>query len=209
MTLTDKSVRDLLAAFSSTDPTPGGGSAAALASAVGASLLMMVARLPKTRTGSDDERLVLTKANAALAVVGKRLTDAIDADTAAYDRVVAAYKMPKASADEQSARKAAVQEALRAATEVPLSVVRLSAAALEQAVAVAAHGHRAAASDVGVAVALLRAGTHGARLNVEINLGGGSGAIYTRAAAAGPARVAHETGPAGGGGGGPTLSGPG
>jgi formiminotetrahydrofolate cyclodeaminase len=63
MLLTEKSVRELLAAFSSTDPTPGGGSAAALASAVGASLLMMVARLPKTRTASDDERLVLTKAS--------------------------------------------------------------------------------------------------------------------------------------------------
>ena len=54
---------------------------------------------------------------------------------------------------------------------MPLGVVRLSAAALDQAVAVAAHGHRAAASDVGVAVALLRAGARGARLNVEINIG--------------------------------------
>ena len=54
MSLTDKSVRDLLSAFSSSDPTPGGGSAAALASAVGASLLLMVTGLPKTRSGSAD-----------------------------------------------------------------------------------------------------------------------------------------------------------
>jgi formiminotetrahydrofolate cyclodeaminase len=100
--------------------------------------------------------------------------------------------MPKASADEQSSRKAAVQEALRAATEVPLGVVRLSAAALEQAVAVAGHGHRAAASDVGVAVALLRAGTRGARLNVEINLGGVADAAFTSAAAADTARLSDE-----------------
>jgi methenyltetrahydrofolate cyclohydrolase len=192
MSLTDKSIRDLLAAFSSTDPTPGGGSAAALASAVGASLLMMVARLPKTRTGSDEERLALTKANAALAVLGKRLTDAIDADSAAYDQVVAAYKLPKGSAGEQSARKTAIQEALRAATEVPLGVIRLSAAALDQAVAVAAIGHRAAASDVGVAVALLRAGTRGARLNVEINIGGVSDAVYTEAVATEAARLSDE-----------------
>jgi methenyltetrahydrofolate cyclohydrolase len=192
MSLTDKSIRDLLAAFSSTDPTPGGGSAAALASAVGASLLMMVARLPKTRTGSDEERLALTKANAALAVLGKRLTDAIDADSAAYDQVVAAYKLPKGSAGEQSARKTAIQEALRAATEVPLGVIRLSAAALDQAVAVAAIGHRAAASDVGVAVALLRAGTRGARLNVEINIGGVSDAVYTDAVATEAARLSDE-----------------
>ena len=189
MALTDLSVRDLLTAFSSTDPTPGGGSAAALASAVGASLLMMVARLPKTRAGSDDDRLALTKANAALAVLGMRLTEAIDADTAAYDQVVAAYKLPKGSADEQAARKAAIQEGLRAATEVPLGVIRHSAAALDQAVAVAAHGHRAAASDVGVAIALLRAGLQGARLNVEINIGGVADAAYTSAVAAEAARV--------------------
>ena len=178
MSLTDQSVRDLLTAFSSSDPTPGGGSAAALASAVGASLLMMVAGLPKTRTGSDEDRAALTTAGGVLAELRKGLTEAIDADTAAYDRVVAAYKMPKASPDEQAARKIAIQRALRGATEVPRGVVRLSAAALHQAIAVATHGHRAAASDVGVAVALLRAGARGARLNVEINIGSVSDAPY-------------------------------
>src|SRR5215471_1173745 len=98
MVLTDKSVRDLLSAFGSTDPTPGGGSAAALSSAIGASLLMMVAGLPKTRTGSDDDRARLTDAGAVLVDLRDRLTVAVDADTAAYDQVVAAYKMPKASA---------------------------------------------------------------------------------------------------------------
>src|ERR1700746_1096792 len=130
MSLIDRSVRDLLTAFSSSDPTPGGGSAAALSSAIGASLLMMVAALPKTRSGSDDDRARLTAAGAVLADLRDRLTEAVDADTAAYDHVVAAYKMPKASADEQSARKASIQRALRAATDVPLRVVRLSAAAL-------------------------------------------------------------------------------
>jgi methenyltetrahydrofolate cyclohydrolase len=184
MSLTDRSVRDLLTAFSSSDPTPGGGSAAALASAVGASLLMMVAGLPKTRAGSDEDRAALTAAGGVLAELRKGLTEAIDADTAAYDRVVAAYKMPKASPDEQAARKAAIQQALRGATEVPRGVVRLSAAALDQAIAVATHGHRAAASDVGVAVALLRAGARGARLNVEINIGSITDAGYTSAVTA-------------------------
>jgi len=192
MRLTDQSVRDLLTAFSSSDPTPGGGSASALASAVGASLLMMVAGLPKTRTGSDDDRAALTPAAGVLADIRNRLTDAIDADTAAYDQVVAAYKLPKSSADEQSARKAAIQQALRAATDVPLSVVRLSAAALEEAVTIAAHGHRAAASDVGVAVALLRAGTRGARLNVEINIGSISDAAFAAAVAEDTARLSDE-----------------
>jgi formiminotetrahydrofolate cyclodeaminase len=181
MSLTERTVRDLLTAFSSSDPTPGGGSAAALASATGASLLMMVAGLPKTRTGSDQERSALTRAAAALTDIRDRLTDAIDADSAAYDRVVAAYRMPKTTSDEQSARKQAIQEGLRAAIEVPLGVMRLSAAALDQAAAIAAHGHRAAGSDVGVAVALLRAGARGARLNVDVNTGSVSEAEYVEA----------------------------
>ena len=191
MALIDLRTRDLLTAFSSSDPTPGGGSAAALASAVGASLLMMVTQLPKTRSGSDEDRAALAEAGDALTGVRAQLTAAIDADTAAYDQVVAAYKLPKASADEQAARKAAIQQALRAATAVPLGVARLSAAALASASAIAAHGHRAAASDVGVAVALLRAGARGARLNVEINIGGLSDADYAAMTGVEIARLAE------------------
>jgi methenyltetrahydrofolate cyclohydrolase len=169
--LVDRSVRDLLSSFSSSDPTPGGGSASALAAAVGVSLLMMVAGLPKTRTESDDDRQALAAAHASLDRVRQSLVDAIDADTKAYDAVVAAYKLPKTTADEQTARKGAIQRALKTATDVPLGVVRASVDALAHARTVEAHGNRNAASDVGVAIALLRAGAHGARLNVEINLG--------------------------------------
>jgi methenyltetrahydrofolate cyclohydrolase len=193
MSLIDRSVRDLLTAFSSSDPTPGGGSAAALSSAIGASLLMMVAGLPKTRTGSDDDRARLSAAGAVLVDLRDRLTEAVDADTTAYDRVVAAYKMPKASAAEQSARTVAIQRALRAATDVPLGVVRLSDAALEQAAVVAAHGHKAAGSDVGVAIALLRAGLRGARLNVEINISSVTDAEYVDAVTAEIRRLADES----------------
>jgi formiminotetrahydrofolate cyclodeaminase len=181
MALIDGSVRDLLAAFSSAEPTPGGGSAAALASAVGASLLVMVASLPKTRGNTDEERTALQGASTALTGLQHQLSDAIDADTAAYDQVVAAYKQPKTTPEQQAARKAAVQRALRAATDVPLSVMRLSAAALEQAAVVAAHGLPSAASDVGVARNLLCAGATGARLNVEINLEGVRDAAYADA----------------------------
>jgi formiminotetrahydrofolate cyclodeaminase len=190
MSLIDLSTRDLLDAFASKDPTPGGGSASALASAVGASLLIMVAGLPKTFSGSDEDRAALTTVGAALEGIRAKLTAAIDADTAAYDRVVAAYTMPKTSDDEQSARKAAIQQALRAATDVPLDVVRQSAAALAEAIVVARHGHRAAASDAGVAVALLRAGARGAGLNVEINIGGVADPVYAGGASAELARWA-------------------
>jgi len=170
MLLVDRSVRDLLAAFSSSDPTPGGGSASALASAVGASLLIMVAGLPKTRDNSGDDRRALQAAATALSGSQRALTEAIDADTAAYDRVVAAYKLPKSTEAEQAARRAAVQDALRAATDVPLGVMRASVEALGQAAVVGARGNPSAASDVDVARALLLAGAAGARRNVETNL---------------------------------------
>src|SRR5215510_13905484 len=107
--LIDRSVRDILAAFSSSDPTPGGGSASALASALGTSLLIMVAALPKTRTGADAERAALAAATPTLVDLRDRLTGAIDADTTAYDRVVLAYKLPKATPDEQQTRKDEIQ----------------------------------------------------------------------------------------------------
>jgi formiminotetrahydrofolate cyclodeaminase len=168
--LVDQTVRDILASFSAPDPTPGGGSASALAAAVGVSLLMMVAGLAKTRNGSDDDRAALAGASAALAAIRDELTTAVDTDTAAYDEVVSAYKLSKTTSDEQQVRKAAIQRAMRTATDIPLSVMRLSAAALEHAAAVEAYGNPSASSDVGVAIALLNAGRHGARLNVESNL---------------------------------------
>ena len=168
--LRDLALRDLLDAFSRPDPTPGGGSAAALSSAVGASLLMMVAALPKTRHGSDADRDALAAAAGALAGIRDRLAASIDEDTAAYDGVVAAYRLPKGSADEQVARKAAIQRALRAATDVPLEVMRQSARALEEATVLAGHGYKPASSDVGVAIAMLMAGSAGAHLNVDVNL---------------------------------------
>lgn len=195
MALLDRSVRDLLKAFSSSDPTPGGGSASALAASVGASLLLMVAGLPKTRHNSDEDRAALEAAAAQLVGIRDQLAGAVDADTAAYDAVVAAYKRPKASDEEKQARTAAIQRALTGATDVPLRVMRLSAEALALAETVAAHGHAAAASDVGVAEALLRAGREGARLNVEINLGSIADAGYASAVRAEVARVTSPTRP--------------
>jgi methenyltetrahydrofolate cyclohydrolase len=184
--LVDRTFTDLLDAFSSADPTPGGGSASALACAVGASLLIMVSSLRKTRSGSEENRAALQAAAAALVGPRRQLTDAIDADTAAYDLVVAAYKRPK---DDPHARAAAIQEALRTATDVPLGVMRASVRALEQARVVAAHGYRSAASDVLVAVALLVAGTAGAGANVDVNLDAVADAVYRDAVRADAQRL--------------------
>lgn len=190
--LTSKPLRDVIAAFASSEPTPGGGSASALASSLGTSLLLMVASLPRTRTQSEDDRTALAFSAGALTGVQHQLTEAIDADSAAYGHVVAAYRQPKANDAEKGARQASVERALRLATDVPLGVMRLSVDALKQAQAVAAHGHRAASSDVGVALALLQAGLEGARLNVRVNLGGISDRAYAEAVTAESERLAGQ-----------------
>jgi formiminotetrahydrofolate cyclodeaminase len=132
--------------------------------------LLMVASLPKTRGNSEEDRAALASSATALREIREELAAAVDADAAAYDRVVAAYKLPKGTADERLARTAAIQTAMRQATDVPLGVMRLSARALGLAEIVAAHGLRAARSDTGVAIALLMAGTAGANLNVDANV---------------------------------------
>jgi methenyltetrahydrofolate cyclohydrolase len=192
MKLIDRSVRGILDDLSSAQPTPGGGSASALASAAGASLLMMVASLPKTRSGSDADRAALDAARVDLTALREQLADAIDKDAAAYDAVVAAFKLPKTSDAEQQARRRAIDAAMAGAIAVPLAVMRLTSEALRAAAIVARHGNRSAASDVGVAVALLRAGLHGARLNVDINVASLKDEARAQSARADAARFEHE-----------------
>lgn len=171
MFLTSLSVTSLLDAFASPDPTPGGGSAAALAGAMGASLLTMVAGMPKTKTGTPEAREALDGARTRLLSARAALIDLIDRDSAAYDLVVSAYRRPKGTDDEKAERKTAIQQAMRVATEVPLETATTCAAVLADAAIVGEHGNPNAASDVGTAIALLKAGIRGAELNVEINVG--------------------------------------
>jgi methenyltetrahydrofolate cyclohydrolase len=178
MKLTDLTVRELLAAFASSDPTPGGGSAAALSGAVGASLLAMVASLPKSRAATEEDRERLAYAGERCRTLADALTALVDRDSEAYDLVTAAYRRPKGTDEEKSSRSAAIQDALRAATDAPLEAMRACAAAIEQAPVIAQLGNAAASSDVGVGRALLGAGLHGARLNVDINLESVKDGVY-------------------------------
>jgi formiminotetrahydrofolate cyclodeaminase len=179
--LSDLTLVDLLAAFRASQPTPGGGSAAALAGAVGASLLAMVGGLPKShaKTEEDIERLAASQAQAAR--LSDRLSVLVDRDSEAYDMVVAAYALPKATEEEKRARSAQVQLALRGATDAPLDVMRACADAIEQGVVIAELGNRNAASDLQVGLELLLAAQRGARLNVEVNLGMLKDAAYVAA----------------------------
>jgi len=172
MALIDRTVTGLLDAFSSSDPTPGGGSASAMAGAMAASLLLMVAGMAKTKTNAASERDALDRAQPELAALRATLTALIDRDAAAYDMVVASYRKPKATDEEKAARKAAIQNAMHVATKIPLETMKACAALLRLAAIVSTNGNTNAASDMYVATLLAQAALKGARSNVDINLGG-------------------------------------
>ena len=171
-------VADLMDAFASTDPVPGGGSAAALAGAVGTSLLLMVAGMPKTRTGAPEETADLAEAASRLHPLRDSLLDLVDRDSDAYRQVMEAFRLAKESDEEKAARKQAIERATRVATEAPLNTMRACQQALRGAVFVARNGNRRTTSDVGVGVELLLAALRGARLNVDINLSSLEDAAY-------------------------------
>jgi methenyltetrahydrofolate cyclohydrolase len=164
------SLAQLLDAFASNQPVPGGGSAAALAGAVGASLLIMVAGLPKTRHGTDEERSALTAAAARLRPLRDELASLIDRDSEAYTSVINAYRLPRSTDAEQAARRDAIDEAMRAATEAPLATIRACERAMREAEVIASSGAASASSDVAVGIELLKTAARGAGMNVDTNL---------------------------------------
>ncbi len=170
MKLTERTVHDLLGAIRSPDPTPGGGSASALAGAMGASLLAMVATLPKSRATTAEDTARLLAAGERCTALSAELEAIVDRDSEAYDLVLAAYQKPHATDQDRAARSAAIQAAMRGAIAAPLAAMRACAAAAEQGVVVAGLGNPSAASDVQVGFELLGAGLRGARRNVDSNL---------------------------------------
>jgi methenyltetrahydrofolate cyclohydrolase len=193
MKLTDHRFTDLLTAFRSPEPAPGGGSAAALAGAVGASLLAMVAGLPKPRAAATEEVGRLSVAGARCVALSEGLAALVDRDSEAYLQVVAAFRLPKGTEQEKTDRTLRIQEGLRMATGVPLDVMRACAAAIDQAAVVAAFGNRNASTDVQVGLELLGAGLRGARLNVDVNLGSITDGRFAAAASEEAARLASTT----------------
>ena len=156
--------------LASADPTPGGGSAAALIGAMGAGLVRMVALLT---SGSPKFAHVAGRAH-EIAGGAQQLLDAfvgcIDEDAAAYDRVTAAYRLPKSSDAEKAARSAAIQQALKNASDPPMRVVELAHKTSELAAELVDFGNPSAISDAGCAALCTFAAARGAGLNVSINV---------------------------------------
>jgi formiminotetrahydrofolate cyclodeaminase len=169
---TNTTLRELLDRFASPAPLPGGGSAAALTGALGVSLLLMVAKMDKTRSNTSQDRADLEAAATRLHPVRDELTALIDDDSRAYLEVIAAYRQPRTTEAEQAHRRAAIQTAMQAATNAPLRTMRACALALRESPIVIRAGNPNAATDAVVGARLLLAALESAGLNVDVNLPG-------------------------------------
>lgn len=165
----DDPVQQFLDDLASKAATPGGGSAAAIIGAMGAALLGMVCNLTigkKNYAAVDAEmQAILAQAEA----LRGRLTDLIRADVEAFDQVMAAYGLPKDGEAQKQARTRAIQDALKAATDVPLACAGACAEVVRLSRTVADLGNRNVVADAGVAVLAGHAALRGAALNVYVN----------------------------------------
>jgi methenyltetrahydrofolate cyclohydrolase len=158
--------------LASGEPTPGGGSAAALAGALGAALAAMVANLTVGRQRYVDVDSQMQAVLHEAETLRNRLTKLVAEDAQAYEQVRAAYRLPKETTDDQTARNAAIQGAMQAASVTPLETMRACIAVLRLAEQAVALGNVNAATDGAVGALLAQAGLRGAALNVRVNLGG-------------------------------------
>lgn len=168
--LIEKKLKDFLSETASSSPAPGGGSASALAGALGTALSEMVINLTVGKKKYADVSAELADLLPRLAEARRRLQEAVDRDTRAFNLVMAAYGLPKETEDEKKARQTAIREAILKATEVPLDVMETCLKALEMALIVAQKGNKNSVSDAGASGLLLEAAIEGAALNVKINL---------------------------------------
>lgn len=161
---------DFLAEVASDTATPGGGSVAAMVGALGAALNHMVAGLTigKPRYAASDAEMRRVQAQAK--ALQAELTELIAVDSAAFDAVMAAYRLPRGTTDESAIRRDAIQAALRRATAVPLDIVRRALEVLKLTRIAVEHGNASAISDAGVAGIMALAAAQGASLNVDVNV---------------------------------------
>jgi glutamate formiminotransferase/formiminotetrahydrofolate cyclodeaminase len=150
--------------------TPGGGSVAALAGALGASLGQMVAGLSRKKKSQAAHREQLSEAVAEFHAASRALAEAIDRDAASFESVMAAYKLPQGSAEEQQRREGAIQQALNQAAQVPLEVARRAAEIFERLGQLEPISSPSMLSDIRVGRLMAAAGVRGALENVAINL---------------------------------------
>ncbi len=176
MLLIDKSVKEFVNAVESKEPTPGGGSVAALAGSLGSSLTAMVGNLTigrKSFEALDEETKKKFNDNFnKVTKIKDRLNDLVDKDVEAFDGFMKALKMPKTTEEEKAARKDAMEKATIEALEIPLDTATECLNVLKLQKVFAENGNVNAITDVGVGALMAYAGVEGALFNVIINLNG-------------------------------------
>lgn len=170
--LASSSLDEFTTEVSSPSPAPGGGSVAALAGALAGALTAMVASITYDKKGFEASRDELARIGTEAHAVKARLQDGVDADARAFDGLLEANRMPRGTEEERGAREEVIRKATLGAIEVPLSVMKDSASALDLAGEIAERGVPSALSDAGVAALMAAAAVEAAYYNVTINLAG-------------------------------------
>lgn len=170
MSTQDESVRGFLEKLSAATPTPGGGSAAALAGSIAASLVAMVAGLTVGKKAYQPVAAEMRTALQEATKLREQLLELADQDSEAFTAVMAAYRLPKETETEQATRHRELQSALQRATEVPYQTVLCCYRVLELAKFVVTEGNKSALSDGGTAACLAEGALQAALLNVAINI---------------------------------------
>ena len=170
--LVQKTLIDFANETASESPAPGGGSISAYVGALGVSLGTMVANLSSHKVGWDDRIDYFSSKAEQGQLIKDALLGLVDADTHAFNKIMDALKMPKATNEEKAARKAAMHLATIGAIEVPLKVMKVSLESMQLLKEMAENGNPNSVSDAGVGAICARTAVEGAALNVRINCSG-------------------------------------
>lgn len=170
--LVDMTCKAFAVETASESPAPGGGSVSAYMGALGAALATMVANLSSHKAGWDDRWEYFSDMADKGAAVMTELLALVDEDTAAFNRIMDVFAMPKETAEEKQARREALERATLYATEVPLRTMKTAVRAFEVIEAMIKEGNPNSVSDAGVGALAVRAAVQGAFLNVKINAAG-------------------------------------
>lgn len=170
--LIDMTLTEFAEETASESPAPGGGSIAAYMGALGAALSTMVANLSAHKPGWDDRWKEFSDYAERGHALMTRLLTLVDEDTAAFNKIMAVFSMPKSTPEEKAARAEALETATLYATEVPLRTMEASYDVFDYAEAMAREGNPASVSDAAVGALAARAAVVGALLNVRINAAG-------------------------------------
>lgn len=170
--LVDKTLEGFTQETASESPAPGGGSISAAMGAFGAALATMVANLSSHKPGWDERWEEFSNWAEKGKLYMEQLIKMVDEDTAAFNRIMDAFGLPKGTDEEKAARTKAIQEATLYAIEVPFRVMNLCLESMEVIKAMAEHGNPNSVSDAGVGALAARSAVMGAFLNVKINASG-------------------------------------